>query len=67
MQDYVTRFNEAYNAIPQNLIRPPDSVLIKFPDGFDSDMVCQLRERAPQNLEEIQSIVVSVEANLIEK
>ena len=51
MQDYVTKFNEAYNAIPQNLRPPPDSVLIKFPDGFDFDMVYQLRERAPQTLE----------------
>ena len=67
MQDYVTRFNEVYNVVPQNLRNPPDSVLIKFPDGFDSNIAYQLRERAPQTLEEMQNIVVSVEANLIEK
>ena len=67
MQDYVTRFNEAYNFVPQNLRPPPDSVLIKFLDGFDSDMVYQLRERAPQTLEDMQSIAISVEAKLIEK
>ena len=67
VQDYIIRFNEAYNAVPQNLRPPPDSVLVKFPDGFDSDIAYSLTERAPQTLEEMQSIVVSVEANLIEK
>ena len=38
VQDYITRFNEAYNVVPQNLRPPPDSVLIKFPDGFDFDI-----------------------------
>ena len=53
VQDYVTRFNDAYYAIPQNLRPPPDSVLIKFPDGFDSDMAYQLRERSPRILEDM--------------
>jgi len=53
VQDYCTRFNNVYNAIPQNLRPPPDLALIKFPDAFDSDMAYQLRERAPQNLEEM--------------
>ena len=67
VQDYIIRFNESYNAVPQNLRPPPNNVLVKFPDGFDSDIAYSLRERAPQTLEEMQSIVVSVEANLIEK
>ena len=67
VQDYIIRFNEAYNAVPQNLTPPSDSVLVKFPDGFDSDIAYSLRERAPQTVEDMQSIVVSVEANLIEK
>ena len=67
MQDYCTMFNNVYNAIPQNLRPPPDLALIKFPDGFDSDMAYQPRERSPQTLEDMQSIVVSVEANLISK
>ena len=67
VQDYYTRFNNVYNAIPQNLRPPPDLALIKFPDAFDSDMAYQLRERAPRNLEEMQSIAISVEANLISK
>ena len=67
VQDYIIRFNEAYNDVPQNLRPPHDSVLVKFPDGFDSDIAYSLRERAPQTLEEMQSIVVSVETNLIEK
>jgi len=56
-----------YNAIPQNLRPPPDLALIKFPDGFDSDMAYQLRERAPPSLVDMQNIAVSVEANLIAK
>jgi len=67
VQDYCTRFNNVYNAITQNLRPPPNLALIKFPDAFDSDMAYQLREIAPQNLEEMQSIAVSVEANLISK
>jgi len=65
--DYCARFNSVYNAIPQNLRPPPDLALIKFPDGFDSDMVYRLRERAPPTLADMQNIAVSVEANLIAK
>jgi len=67
VQDYCTKFNIVYNAIPQNLRPPPDLALIKFPDGFDSDMAFQLREQAPRTLEEMQIIDVSVEANLMSK
>jgi len=56
-----------YNAIPQNLRPPLDLALIKFPDGFDSDMAYLLRERDPPSLEDMQSIAVSVEANPIYK
>ena len=38
VQDYCTRFNSIYNAIPANLKPPPDLALIKFPNGFDIDM-----------------------------
>jgi len=41
--------------------------LIKFPDGFDSDMAYQLRERAPQTSADMQNIAISVQANLIAK
>jgi len=67
VRDYYTRFNNVYNAIPQNFRPPLDLALIKFSDGFDSDMAYQLRERAPRTLEEMKSIAVSVEANLISK
>ena len=67
LQDYCVRFNNVYNAIPQNLRPPPDLALIKFPNGFDSDMAYQLRERAPLSLANMQNVVVSVEANLISK
>jgi len=36
-------------------------------DGFDTDMAFQLRERNPPTLEEMQSVAVSVEANLFAK
>ena len=65
--DYCARFNNVYNAIPQNLRPPPDLALYKFPDGFDAEMAYQLRERAPQSLAEMQDVAVSVEANLIAK
>ena len=65
--DYCSRFNNIYNAIPQNLRPPPDLALYKFPDGLDSDMAYQLRERAPQTLVDMKNIVVSVEINLIAK
>ena len=67
VQDYCARFNNVYSAIPQNLRPPPDLALIKFPDGFDSDMAYQLRKRAPLSLANMQNIAVSVEANLIAK
>jgi len=67
VQDYCTRFNNIYNAIPTNIKPPPDLALIKFLDGFDADLSYQLRERNPETLEQMQSNVVSVEANLLAK
>jgi len=67
VQAYCTKFDGIYNAIPVNLRSPPNLALIKFPDGFDTDMSYQLRERNPPTLEEMQSVVVSVEANLLAK
>jgi len=50
------------------MIRPPASLaLIKFPEGFDADMSYELRERNHTTLEQKQSDVVSVEANLLAK
>ena len=40
VQDYYTRYNSVYNSIPANLKPTPDSILLKFPDGFDTDMAC---------------------------
>ena len=51
VKDYCTRFNNICNAIPTNIKPPPDLALIKFPDGFDTDMSYQLRERNPPTLE----------------
>jgi len=51
VQDYCTRFNNIYNAIPANIKPPLDLALIKFPDGFDTDMSYQLREINPPTLE----------------
>ena len=38
VQDYCTRFNNIHNTILVNLRPPPYLALIKFPDGFDTDM-----------------------------
>jgi len=65
--DYCARFNNVYNAIPQNLRPPLDLALYKFPDGFDPDMAYQLKEKAPNNLAKMQNVAVTVEANLIAK
>ena len=67
VQDYCLRFNVVYNAIPANLKPPVGLALLKFLDGFDADMAYQLCERDPSTLEDMQKIVVSVEANLLAK
>ena len=36
VQDYCTRFNNIYNAIPTDIKLPQGLALIKFPDGFDA-------------------------------
>ena len=64
-QDYCTRFNNIYNAIPTNIKPPQGLSFIKFPNGFDADMSDQLRERNTATLEDTQKCVVSVEANLL--
>jgi hypothetical protein len=53
VQDYCTRFNNIYNAIPTNIKPPQGLSLIKFPDDFDADMSYQLRERNPATLEDM--------------
>jgi ribonuclease HI len=67
VQDYCTRFNNLYNAIPADIKPPPGLALIKFPDGFDADMSYQLRERDAATLEDMQKCAISVEANLLAK
>jgi hypothetical protein len=67
VQDYYTDFNNQYNAIPTNIKPPQCLALIKFPDGFDSDMSYQLRERNSTILEDMQKSAISVEANLLAK
>jgi hypothetical protein len=67
VQDYCTHFNNLYNAIPAEIKPPHGLALIKFPDGFDTDMSYQLRETNYTTLEDMQKITVSVEANLLLK
>lgn len=38
VQDYYTRFNSIYNVIFANIKPSPGLALIKFPDGFVTDM-----------------------------
>ena len=65
IQFYCTRYNNVYNTIPTNLKPTPDSVLLKFPNGFDTDMDYQLRERNSKTLEIMKTNVVSVEVNIL--
>ena len=51
VQDYCTRFNSVYNALPPNMKPPIGLALAKFPEGFYPDMAYQLREREPLTLE----------------
>ena len=51
IQDYCTKYNSIYNAIPPNLKPPLDYVLIKLLDGFDTDIAYQLREINLETLE----------------
>jgi len=67
VHDYCTRFNNVYNVIPLDLRPLPSLALIKFPYRFDIDMAFQLRERNPPTLEDMQSVPISVEANLPSK
>jgi len=53
--------------MPVDLRPPPGLALIKFPDGFDTDMAFQLRERNTLTLEDMQSVAVSVEDNMLAK
>jgi hypothetical protein len=53
MQDYCTRFNNLYNAIPADIKPPQGLTLIKFPYGFDVDMSYQLREGNYATLEDM--------------
>jgi hypothetical protein len=49
-------------------IRPPlGSTHFHFPDAFDHEMTFQLRERNTATLEEMQNIVVDVEAKSLIK
>ena len=45
VQDYCIRYNLVYNEIPDHLRPLVGLAMVKFPDGFDTDMAYQLRER----------------------
>ena len=66
VQAYCTRFNSVYNALSPELKPPQGSALNKFPEGFDSDMTYQLRERDFATLEDMKKGALSVEVNLME-
>ena len=67
VQDYCVRFNTVYNEFPADIKPPMGLAFIKFPDGFDLDMVHQLREGDPATLEDMQKIAISIEANILAK
>jgi hypothetical protein len=67
IQQFSARFNKVYHAMPVYINPPPGSTHLHFPDAFDPEMEFQLRERNTASLEEMQSIAVDVETNLLIK
>jgi hypothetical protein len=67
VQQFSTRFNEVYHSIPVDVRPPPGLAKLHFPEAFDPEMAFQLRERNTASLEEMQSIAVDVETNLLIK
>jgi len=50
--------------MPLNVKPPPDSALLHYPRGFDSEIEFHLRERNPSTMEQTQNMAVDVEVNL---
>jgi hypothetical protein len=67
VQQFSARFNELYHSIPVDVRPPLGLAKLHFPDAFDPEMAFQLRERNTARLEEMQSIAVDVETNLLIK
>jgi hypothetical protein len=67
VHQFSARFNKVYHAIPADIRPPPGSSHLHYPDAFDPEMTFQLRERNTASLEEMQSIAVDVETNLLIK
>jgi hypothetical protein len=67
IHQFSARFNKVYHAIPADIRPPPGSAHLHYPDAFDPEMTFQLRERNTTSLEEMQSIAVDVETNLLIK
>jgi hypothetical protein len=45
VQQFSTRFNKVYHAMPADIRPPPGSSHLHYPDSFDPEMAFQLRER----------------------
>jgi hypothetical protein len=67
IHNFSARFNKVYHVIPADIRPPPGSSHLHYPDAFDPEMTFQLRERNTASLEEMQSIAVDVETNLLIK
>jgi hypothetical protein len=67
VQQFSARFNKVYHAMHVDIRPPPGSTHLHYPYAFDPEMTFQLRERNTATLEEMQDIVVDVEANLLIK
>jgi hypothetical protein len=64
---FLARFNKVYHAMPTDIRPPLGSSHLHYPYAFNLEMEFQLRERNIATLEEMQKIVVDVEANLLRK
>ena len=67
VQQFSIIFNDVYHSIPMDVRSPPGLAKLHFPKAFDPEMAFQLRERNTASLEEMQSIAVDVETNLLIK
>jgi hypothetical protein len=67
VQQFSARFNEVYHSIPVDVRPPPGLAKLHFLEAFDPEVAFQLRERNTASLEEMQSIAVDVETNLLIK
>ena len=64
VQNFSSRFNKVYNAIPSKIKPPLGWALLHYPSSFDPEVEFHIREREPSSLEEMQNVAIIVEYNI---